>query len=192
MTTLQVLQDKVSQCTKCSELAESRTQTVFADGNPNSRIFVIGEAPGADEDKRGVPFVGRAGKLFNNILTACGLTRDDIYIANILKCRPPGNRNPQPDEAANCREYLDAQIDFVNPEFILSLGAVASQNLLGVDATISSLRGIWHSYKGANVLCTYHPAYVMRAGKTAKQKIWQDLQLLLVALKKPLKKEPKK
>ena len=179
---LVILRDQVSACTRCEELAKTRTQTVFGDGNPQARIFLIGEAPGADEDRQGIPFVGKAGQLLNNILAACRLSRDDIYIANILKCRPPQNRDPKPEEASNCRGYLDSQIDFVKPQFIVCLGRIAACNLLGIDATISSLRGRWHEYKGAQVLCTYHPSYLLRAGEPAKKAAWSDLQLLLKEL----------
>ena len=179
---LKILNEEVASCTKCEELACSRTQTVFAYGDPSARIFLLGEAPGADEDKQGVPFVGRAGKLLTNILSACGLTREEVYIANILKCRPPGNRNPLPMEAENCRVYLDQQIAIVDPEFIVCWGAVAAQNLLKTDETITSLRGRWHTYKDRNVLCTYHPSYLLRAGKRAKTAVWEDLQLLLAAM----------
>jgi len=180
---LTLLRKEVSTCSRCEELTSKRTQTVFGDGNPTARVFLLGEAPGADEDKLGTPFVGKAGQLLTNILTACNLTRNDVYIANILKCRPPGNRDPHPEEAANCREFLDAQIAFVNPEFIVCLGRVASINLLKIDATISSLRGRWHDYERRRVLCTYHPSYLLRAGQPAKQAMWEDLQLLLTSLK---------
>ncbi len=180
---LKLLRDEVARCTKCSELAESRTQTVFADGNPKSRIVLIGEAPGADEDKQGIPFVGRAGKLLTNILAAYNLSRDDVYTINILKCRPPENRDPTPEEAANCRGFLDAQIAEVNPKYIICLGAVASQNLLSTDQSIGSLRGRWHTYKDHRVLCTYHPSYLLRAGKEAKKKVADDFDLLLAELK---------
>jgi DNA polymerase len=181
-STLAALQKEVVTCTLCKGLAEQRIQTVFGDGNPQARILLVGEAPGADEDRTGIPFVGKAGQLLANILKACGLTRDDVYIANILKCRPHGNRDPLPDEAANCRKYLDGQIDFVDPEFIVCLGRVAATNLLGVDTTISSLRGRWHDYKERKVLCTYHPSYLLRAGQPAKQAMWEDLKFLLTAL----------
>ena len=179
---LTVLQKQVAECHLCSELCESRTQTVFADGNPKSQIFLLGEAPGADEDRVGVPFVGKAGQLLNNILGACNLDRDDIYIANIIKCRPPGNRNPTPEEALNCRKYLDQQLSIVNPSYVVCLGAVAAQNLLSTNASITSLRGKWHEYRGMKVLCTYHPAYLLR-NPAAKKKVWEDLQLLLAELK---------
>jgi len=182
--TLAGLQQEVAACTRCKELAAQRTQTVFGDGNPHSSIFILGEAPGADEDRLGIPFVGKAGQLLTNILKACGLARDDVYIANILKCRPPGNRDPNSDEASNCRDYLDAQIEFIKPQFIVCFGRVAAINLLDVDATISSLRGKWHNYKGRQVLCTYPPSYLLRAGKCAMQAVWEDLQLLLMDLKK--------
>lgn len=175
------LTDVVAGCRRCSELADTRTQTVFGVGNADARIMFIGEAPGADEDQQGEPFVGRAGKLLNKIIEACKLTRDEIYICNILRCRPPGNRNPLPQEAANCREYLDAQIRVVNPEYIVCWGTVAAQNLLGEKRTIGRLRRVFHEHGPAKVLCTYHPSYLLR-NPSAKKDVWEDMQLLLEEL----------
>lgn len=166
---------QVAACTRCQELAETRTQTVFGVGNPEARIMYIGEAPGADEDRLGEPFVGRAGQLLDKITEACQLTRDEIYICNILRCRPPGNRNPKPDEAANCRQYLDAQIELVDPEYIVCWGSVAAHNLLDTKAAIGKMRGRFFDYKGIKVLCTYHPSYLLRS-PGAKKDVWTDMK----------------
>ena len=175
---LQMVAKKVAKCVKCKELAETRTQTVFGVGTPKARLVFCGEAPGADEDRQGIPFVGRAGKLLMKIIEACTLTRDDIYILNILRCRPPGNRNPLPEEADNCRGWLDAQLEIIKPEYMCCLGAVAAQNLLQTTETIGNLRGSFHDYKGIKVLCTYHPAYLLR-NPAAKKPTWEDMQLLM-------------
>ncbi|MGH7200134.1 MAG: uracil-DNA glycosylase, partial [Planctomycetaceae bacterium] len=149
--------ERVAQCVRCQELARTRTQTVFGVGNPDAEILFIGEAPGADEDRQGEPFVGRAGQLLNDIIRACGLTREEVYICNILKCRPPGNRNPTPTEAENCREHLDAQIELVDPGYIVCWGSVAAQNLLGTTSPIGRMRGKFYQHGRAKVVCTYHP-----------------------------------
>ncbi|MBI1348999.1 uracil-DNA glycosylase [bacterium] len=174
---LAVLQAKVAQCTRCDELARTRTQTVFGVGNPEARILFVGEAPGADEDKQGEPFVGRAGQLLNDIIKACRLRREDIYICNVLRCRPPGNRLPNPEEALNCREYLDGQIALVNPEYIVCWGACAAKNLLGSEEAISKMRGKFYQYGRAKVLCTYHPSYLLR-NPPAKKDVWEDMKFL--------------
>jgi len=178
---LAIVAARVAVCTRCAELAATRTQTVFGVGNPAARLVFLGEAPGADEDRQGTPFVGRAGQLLTRIIEACTLRREDVYILNILKCRPPGNRNPLPDEAAHCREYLDAQLSIIQPEFICCLGAVAAQNLLETDAGISKMRGKFYLYKGVRVLCTYHPAYLLR-NPAAKRQVWEDMQLLMAEM----------
>lgn len=177
MKTLAVLGDRVSGCMKCTELAATRTQTVFGVGNPEAAIFFLGEAPGADEDRTGEPFVGKAGQLLNKIIGACRLTRDDIYIGNILKCRPPGNRNPSPTEAANCREYLDAQISTVDPDYIVCWGRIAAENLLGLKDPIGRLRQKMHTYGRAKVAITYHPSYLLR-NPAAKKDVWDDMKWL--------------
>jgi DNA polymerase len=170
---------KVAQCTHCQELVRSRTRTVFGVGDPYARLVFMGEAPGADEDRQGVPFVGRAGQLLTDIIVkGMRLKRGDVYILNTLKCRPPGNRTPEPEEATNCREYLDAQLAIIRPEFICCLGAVAAQNLLGTSASIGSLRGRVHLHGGIKVICTYHPAYVLR-NPPAKRQVWEDIQVLM-------------
>jgi DNA polymerase len=175
---LDVLQQEVAPCTRCQELAATRTQTVFGVGNSEARLCFLGEAPGADEDRQGEPFVGRAGQLLNKIIEACRMKREDVYICNILKCRPPGNRNPLPAEAANCRSFLERQLELVAPEFICCLGTVAAQNLLGTQQSIGKLRGKVLAYRGAKVICTYHPAYLLR-NPSAKKDTWDDMKLLM-------------
>ena len=169
---------RVAACVRCPELASSRHQTVFGVGNPEARFLFIGEAPGADEDAQGEPFVGAAGQLLDKIVTACGLKRADIYICNILRCRPPGNRKPLPIEAGNCREYLDAQIAIIDPEFIVCWGATAAQNLMGTEESIGRLRGRVFEHGRAKVLCTYHPSYLLR-NPAAKKDVWEDMKFFL-------------
>jgi DNA polymerase len=178
---LDVIRRTVAGCTRCSELCTTRTQTVFGVGNPKTRLCFLGEAPGADEDAQGEPFVGRAGQLLNKIIEACTLKREDVYILNILKCRPPGNRNPEPDEAANCREYLEGQLDIIRPEFICCLGSVAAKNLLATEISISKLRGTFQTWRGFKVMCTYHPAYLLR-NPAAKRDVWEDMKVLMRAM----------
>ena|GEM_PF-90988 len=175
---LQVLADKVAGCRRCEELASTRTQTVFGVGNPRAKILFIGEAPGADEDRQGEPFVGRAGQLLNKIIEASKLKREDLYICNVLKCRPPENRTPEPPECNNCREYLDGQISIIDPDYIVCWGGVASQNLLQSTLTIGRLRGKFQTYGRAKVLCTYHPSYLMR-NPSAKKDVWEDMKSLM-------------
>lgn len=169
--------DRVAKCVRCQELASTRTQTVFGVGNPDAKLLFVGEAPGADEDAQGEPFVGRAGQLLNDIIKACKLKREDVYICNILRCRPPGNRVPSPEEAANCREYLDAQIAIVNPEYIVCWGSTAAKNLLGSEDSIGKMRGKFFMYGRAKVLCTYHPSYLLR-NPAAKKEVWEDMKFL--------------
>ncbi len=176
--TLEMLASEVASCTLCSELASTRSQTVFGVGNPKARLCLMGEAPGADEDRTGIPFVGRAGQLLTKIIEACTLSRDEVYILNVLKCRPPGNRNPSPDESHNCRRFLLRQLQLIEPEFICCLGAVAAQNLLETTETIGKLRGRFHDYHGIRVLCTYHPAYLLR-NPAAKHDTWADMKILM-------------
>lgn len=175
------LAERVAGCTRCPELVRTRTQTVFGVGSPMARVMFVGEAPGADEDLQGEPFVGRAGQLLNRIIAACGWKREEIYICNILRCRPPGNRTPTPEEARNCREYLDAQIAIVAPDFIVCWGACAAQNLLSVTESIGRLRRRWFTYGRAKVLCTYHPSYLLR-NPEAKRPVWDDMLMLLDAM----------
>jgi len=175
---LTVLREQVAACTRCGELAAKRTQTVFGVGKERARLCFMGEAPGADEDRLGEPFVGRAGQLLTKIIEACRLKREDVYILNMIKCRPPGNRNPLPDELANCRPFLERQLELIEPEFICCLGAVASQNLLNTTTSIGKLRGKLHAYRGAKVICTFHPAYLLR-NPAAKKDCWEDMKYLM-------------
>jgi DNA polymerase len=166
----------VSACVRCG-LHQTRTQTVFGVGAPDARLMIIGEAPGADEDRMGEPFVGRAGRLLNVMLGAVGLARGSVYIANIIKCRPPKNRDPKPDETARCAPYLRRQIELVQPKLILAAGRVAAQNLLATTSAIGRLRGQVHKepVSGTPVLVTYHPAYLLRS-PGEKRKSWEDLK----------------
>jgi DNA polymerase len=168
----------VSSCTRC-RLHETRTRTVFGVGRHNADLLVIGEAPGADEDRQGEPFVGRAGQLLTAMLQAIGLARDDVYIANILKCRPPGNRDPRPDETAQCTPYLERQLKLIEPRAILAVGRIAAQHLLQSEEPIGRLRGKVLSFgaERAPLVVTYHPAYLLRS-PAAKAKAWQDLCLV--------------
>jgi DNA polymerase len=169
------LREAVAACTACS-LCESRTQTVFGVGNPDADWMIIGEAPGAEEDRRGEPFVGRAGKLLDEMLRAVGQGRDRAFIANILKCRPPNNRDPKPEESAACRGYLDRQIELVQPKIILAVGRIAAQLLLETDTPVGRLRGSLHHLGEVPLVVTYHPAYLLRS-PTQKRKSWDDLCL---------------
>lgn len=171
------LEERVADCTRC-ELHHGRTQTVFGVGNPQADWMIIGEAPGAEEDRQGEPFVGRAGQLLNEMLRAVGLARESVYIANILKCRPPRNRDPQPEEVDACEAYLQRQIELVDPRLILAVGRIAAQNLLKTETSIGRLRGKVHSYgeHGIPLVVTYHPAYLLRS-PGEKRKSWQDLQM---------------
>jgi uracil-DNA glycosylase family 4 len=175
---LAALRQEVRACTRCTELACTRTQTVFGVGNIEPRLCFFGEAPGADEDKLGEPFVGAAGQLLNRILAASGLAREEVYILNVLKCRPPGNRTPEPPEVDNCRPFFERQFEILQPEFICCLGAVAAQALLQTKTSIGKLRKTFHDYRGAKVLATYHPAYLLR-NPAAKKDVWEDMQLLI-------------
>jgi len=173
---------RVAACTRCPALVANRTQTVFGTGNPHSKLVFLGEAPGADEDRQGEPFVGRSGQLLTDIITkGMKLRREDVYILNILRCRPPDNRPPLPAESVNCREYLDAQLAIIQPQFICCLGASAAKNLLNVDTAIGELRGRMIDFNGMRVLCTYHPAYVLR-NPPAKKHVWDDIQILMAEM----------
>jgi DNA polymerase len=171
------LKAEVKVCTACG-LRAGCTQTVFGVGDEKAKWLVIGEAPGADEDRQGEPFVGRAGQLLNSMLSAIGLKRGEVYIANVLKCRPPNNRDPKPEEAELCRPFLDRQIELIRPELILALGRIAAQNLLHTDTTIGRLRGTVHKLGATPVVVTYHPAYLLRS-PGEKRKAWTDLQLAM-------------
>ncbi len=171
------LEQEVAACVKCP-LHKSRTQTVFGVGNKNADWMLIGEAPGEQEDLQGEPFVGRAGQLLNEMLRALRLSREDVYIANILKCRPPANRDPKPEEVAACEPYLKRQIALVQPQIILAVGRIAAQNLLKTSQPLSRLRGKIHSYDDIPVVVVYHPAYLLR-NPVAKRQAWEDLKLAL-------------
>lgn len=178
---LAVIQREVAACTRCSHLAQTRTQTVFGVGNLRPRLVFVGEAPGADEDRQGEPFVGRAGQLLTKIIEASKMRREDVYICNVLKCRPPDNRTPEPPEIANCRGFLDRQLSALKPEFICCLGATAARTLLETEASIGKLRKQFWSYRGTPVLCTYHPSYLLR-NPPAKKDVWEDMQLLMAKM----------
>ena len=187
------VRERVRACTKCAHLACSRTQTVFGVGNPDADLMFIGEAPGADEDQQGEPFVGRAGQLLTRILKAMNFAREDVYIANILKCRPDmpagsfGNRPPTPTEMQTCRPYLVEQIDIIQPSVLVALGAVAVEGLLGTRAAMRELRGRWHTYNGIPLMITYHPAYLLRnQAPSEKRKVWEDMLQVLERLEQPI------
>ncbi len=178
LATLDVLREEVAGCRACTHLAAARTHTVFGSGNPAARLCFLGEAPGADEDASGEPFVGRAGQLLTKIIEACTLTREQVYILNVLKCRPPDNRRPEPEEVANCRGFFERQIEAIGPEYICCLGTSAAQSLLRTDETIGKLRGRWFQHGSATVICTYHPSYLLR-NPSAKRDVWEDMQRLM-------------
>lgn len=184
---LALLSQAVTQCQKCPELVATRTQTVFGVGPIDVELCFVGEAPGGDEDRQGVPFVGQAGQMLNRIITACGLKREEVYICNILKCRPPGNRTPKADECQNCRDFLDRQLQLVRPKFICALGAVAAQNLLNTKIGITRLRGKFYEYKGIPVICTFHPAALLPDRSPEKKRdVWEDMKMLLTRMGKPI------
>lgn len=187
---LKQLEEEVAGCTRCPLLASSRTKTVFGEGNPSARLMFIGEAPGADEDLTGRPFVGKAGQLLTDMITkGMGLKREDVYIANVLKSRPPGNRDPLPDEVAHCKPFLERQIEIIRPEFLCLLGRISAQSVLQTALPLSRLRGRWHQFRGVPTLVTYHPAYLLR-NPAGKKDAWADLKILMTAmgLKPPVRK----
>lgn len=187
---LQVLAKEIEGCPRCAELASTRTQTVFGDGQPGAEICFIGEAPGADEDAQGKPFVGAAGQLLNRIIDGCGLKREEVYICNILKCRPPGNRTPLPHEANNCRPYLDRQLELVAPKYIVALGGCAATNLLQTTSPLGKMRGRFHEYRGIPVVVTYHPAYLLpHRSPDKKREVWEDMKMLLTRMGRPIPKK---
>ena len=175
---LEAIDQQVRVCTLCKELACTRTKTVFGVGNVMPRVAFLGEAPGADEDRKGEPFVGRAGQLLTKIIEACTFKRDDVYILNVLKCRPPENRTPLPDEVAHCRGYFERQFEILRPEYIVCAGSVAAQALLETTESIGKLRGRFHTYRSSKVVATYHPSYLLR-NPAAKKFVWDDMQMLL-------------
>ena len=187
------IQARVAVCTKCPHLARSRTQTVFGVGNPDAELMFVGEAPGADEDAQGEPFVGRAGQLLTKIITAMGFSRGDVYIANVLKCRPDmprgsfGNRPPTPEEMQTCLPYLAEQIEIIRPKVMVALGATAVEGLLGTRAPMHAMRGRWHSHQETPLMITYHPSYLLRNQAPAeKRKVWEDMLQVLERLDRPI------
>jgi uracil-DNA glycosylase family 4 len=178
---LVAIQEAIGDCTRCPLAYAGRHKIVFGDGAAMARLMFVGEGPGADEDAQGIPFVGKAGQLLNNMIAAMGLARADVYIANIVKCRPPGNRVPEPVEANTCSQFLLRQIDVVQPEVIVALGATAAMYLLGVKQSLSGLRGRWHACRGAKLAVTYHPAFLLRDPRQ-KAEAWKDLQMVMAEL----------
>src|SRR5215469_7107226 len=186
---LEAVRAEIGDCTRCPLAYAGRHKIVFADGDSNATLMFVGEGPGADEDAQGLPFVGKAGQLLNNMIAAMGLKREEVYIANIVKCRPPGNRTPEFVEASTCSQFLVKQIDIVRPKVIVALGATAATYLLGVRQSLSSLRGRWHKTRGAKLVVTYHPAFLLRDPRQ-KGEAWKDLQMVMaeLGLKAPAKK----
>jgi DNA polymerase len=177
---LQIIRDEIGDCTRCA-LHKGRNKIVFADGDPQARLMFVGEGPGADEDAQGLPFVGRAGQLLNNMIAAMGLKREQVYIANVVKCRPPGNRTPEPDEANTCTPFLFRQIDVVRPQVLVALGATAATYLLGHRQPLAGLRGRVHAFRGTQLIVTYHPAFLLRDPRQKKE-AWADLQIAMKEL----------
>lgn len=177
VSALRLIRDDIGDCTRCA-LHKGRKQIVFADGDANARLLFVGEGPGADEDAQGLPFVGRAGQLLNNMIAAMGLKREEVYIANVVKCRPPQNRTPEPEEANTCSPFLFRQIDVVRPEVIVALGATAATYLLGVRQPLAGLRGRVHPFRGSKLIVTYHPAFLLRDPRQKKE-AWADLQIAM-------------
>jgi DNA polymerase len=175
--TLAAVRADIGDCTRCKLHTLGRHQIVFGVGNPDADLMFVGEAPGADEDVQGIPFVGKAGQLLTKIIEAIGMTRDEVYIANIIKCRPPQNRNPEPDEVATCEPFLFRQIDAIQPKIIVALGKYAAQTLLRVETPISRLRGQRFDYRGATLIPTFHPAYLLR-NPSSKREVWEDMKLV--------------
>ena len=184
---LQLIRDDIGDCTRCA-LHTGRHKLVFGDGSPAARLMFVGEGPGADEDAQGIPFVGKAGQLLNNMIAAMGLKREEVYIANVVKCRPPGNRTPEPDEANTCTPFLFRQIDVVRPQVLVALGATAATYLLGQRQPLAGLRGRVHAFRGTQLIVTYHPAYLLRDPRQKKE-AWADLQIAMreLGLKAPAK-----
>jgi uracil-DNA glycosylase len=184
---LQLIREDIGDCTRCA-LHKGRNKIVFGDGSPNARLMFVGEGPGADEDAQGIPFVGKAGQLLNNMIAAMGLKREEVYIANVVKCRPPGNRTPEPDEGNTCSPFLFRQIDVIRPQVIVALGATAATYLLGQRQPLAGLRGRVHAFRGMQLIITYHPAYLLRDPRQKKE-AWADLQIAMreLGLKAPAK-----
>jgi uracil-DNA glycosylase len=178
---LKKVHQEMANCHLCP-LAKTRKNLVFGNGNSDAQIVFVGEAPGADEDEQGLPFVGRAGQLLTDIIKAMGLKRSDVYICNILKCRPPGNRNPLPDEINKCEPFLKKQLQIISPKIICALGTFAAKTLLKTDIPISALRGRFHLYEGIKLMPTYHPAYLLR-NSSGKKPVWEDVQMIMKEIK---------
>jgi uracil-DNA glycosylase family 4 len=174
------IREDIGECTRC-KLHKGRHKIVFGDGNPKAQLVFVGEAPGADEDRQGIPFVGRAGKLLTQMIEAMGLQRQDVYICNVVKCRPPENRKPEEDEVSTCSPYLLRQLDTIAPKVLVCLGAVAAQTLLETNRGISQFRGEWLDWRGHKLMATYHPAYLLR-NPAAKSEVWKDLQKVMAEL----------
>jgi uracil-DNA glycosylase family 4 len=185
---LVAIKEEIGDCARCPLAYAGRRTIVFGDGDANARLMFVGEGPGADEDASGVPFVGKAGQLLNNMIQAMGLKREQVYIANIVKCRPPANRVPEPVEANTCDQFLLQQIDVVQPQVIVALGSTAATYLLGMKRSLAALRGRWHSCRGAKLAVTYHPAFLLR-DPAMKGEAWKDLQMVMkeMGLKAPAK-----
>ena len=181
VSALRLIREDIGDCTRCRLHKQGRKQIVFGVGNPNADLMFIGEAPEADEDQQGEPFVGRAGQLLNNMIKAMGVRREDVYIANIIKCRPPGNRTPERDECETCSPFLMRQIEVIGPKAIVALGAVAAKTLLAINAPMSELRGRWFDFRGTKLAVTYHPAFLLRDPRQKKE-TWKDLQMVMKEL----------
>ena len=182
---LQLIREDIGDCTRCRLHKQGRKQIVFGVGNPEAELMFIGEAPGADEDEQGEPFVGRAGQLLNNMIKAMGLQRQEVYIANIIKCRPPGNRTPEREECETCSPFLMRQIAAIKPKVIVALGAVAAKTLLAINSSMSDLRGRWYDFRGTKLAVTYHPAFLLRDPRQKKE-TWKDLQMVMKELGWPV------
>lgn len=178
---LQQMEEALIGCTRCKLSGLGRKQVVFGAGSAEADLVFVGEGPGFEEDKQGIPFVGKAGQLLTKMINAMGLTRDDVYICNVVKCRPPGNRNPEPDEIATCEPFMVKQLQIIQPKVIVALGKFAAQTLLRVQTPISRIRGQWHEYNGIKLMPTFHPAYLLR-NENDKRKAWSDLQLVMKEL----------
>ena len=178
---LAAIRADIGDCTRCPLAYGGRRTIVFGDGDPNARLMFVGEGPGADEDAQGLPFVGKSGQLLNNMISAMGLAREQVYIANIVKCRPPGNRAPEPAEANTCTQFLVRQMDVIRPEYVVALGATAATYLLGVKQSLASLRGRFHEVRGAKAVVTFHPAFLLRDPRQ-KGEAWKDLQMVMAAM----------
>ncbi len=184
---LAAIEARAKACVKCGELSRCRHSVVFGVGNPRAEIMFVGEAPGRDEDWQGEPFVGRAGELLTKIIIAMGFKREDVYIANVLKCRPPENRTPLPDEMTNCLPYLVSQIELIKPKIIVALGATAVRGLLDVQLGITKMRGYWYTFRDIPIMPTFHPAYLLR-NPPAKKEVWEDMKAVLEKLGRPVPK----